>query len=160
MVKEFDEELAGRIAILVDCSGGGDKTVLDWAARAAGSVALACLDRGDHVDLVDLGRGETVSVSPFSDPDIVLTALARLEEREPGTFALNLKRMCATLAPRTALCFVFTAAVGDAHELAVGRLVEQGRRVSVCLPESVAGPDWPRGVNAFAYGAGALVECG
>ncbi|MBT3375460.1 MAG: DUF58 domain-containing protein [Lentisphaerae bacterium] len=160
MVKEFDEELAGRIAVLVDCSVEEGAPVLDRAARAAGSVALACLDRGDHVDVVDLGRGELVSVSPFVDSDVVLTALARLEGKGPGTFGSHLEEVSGRLGPRTALCFVLTGAVTEAHDAVVCRLVERGRRVSVCLPDSVGALEWPPEVRVFQYGERSLAPCG
>lgn len=84
MVKEFDEELAGRVLLVVEGGKGrapDGEWVLDHAARAAASLALAALDAGHQVVLAEPATGKLADVSPFADTSAVLAALAGIRAR-------------------------------------------------------------------------------
>jgi len=159
MVKEFDEELSGRVSLLVDCSAArtpdGDST-LDWAARAAGSLALAALEQGNQVELADLGAGTVLSVSPFADVDVLLSALARLKER-PGPVPLTeVQELLERLPRRSGLCFVLTRPDQERIGFIENDPLCAGRTVSVCVPDFAEPLDWPAHADLRRYSAHAL----
>ncbi len=140
MVKEFDEELSGRVSIVVDRRGGrtpDGERVLDWAARAAGSLALSALDEGNHVELTDLAGGPVHVFTPFTDPDAVLDALARLGERalaaQDATECVD--GVLAECSGTSALCFVLTQPDADVLSAVAARSAMERRPVSLYVPE-------------------------
>lgn len=140
MVKTFDEELSGRISIILDGGASGNGRVLDAAARAAGSLMFAALDEGHHVELIDLDRLELAVFPPFADGQEILDRLARLA-LTPGTLqADRLRTAVDRLSRRSAVCLVlteFNAAVSAVLDL----LVERHRHVSLYLPSGVQPPE-------------------
>lgn len=73
MVKVFDEELSGRVAVVLDCGSSGDAAAFDDAVRAAGSLVFAALDAGHHVEWLDLASLEPDLIPPFADGHAILT---------------------------------------------------------------------------------------
>jgi uncharacterized protein (DUF58 family) len=86
MVKTFEEELGGRVSLLVDCAPD-DTNKVDDAVRAAASLAVATLQEGHHLELITSSSGNAIRLAPFSDEGELLDLLARYE---PGKPALNL----------------------------------------------------------------------
>ena len=80
MVKMFEEELGGRVTLILDCAPGEIK-VIDDAVRAAGSLAVACLQNGHHVEFVERTDEPTLRITAFSDEGELLERLARYEPR-------------------------------------------------------------------------------
>lgn len=76
MVKTFEEELGGRVSLILDCAtGDSDKT--DNAVRAAASLAAATLQEGHHLEFIDLSEEPVLRLAPFSDESELLERLAR-----------------------------------------------------------------------------------
>jgi uncharacterized protein (DUF58 family) len=133
MVKTFNEELSGRVAIVLDCGAAGDAQVFDDAVRCAGSLVFAALDAGHHVEWLDLASAEPEVIPPFADGHEMLDRLARLSvEAKP----LDRERLCnalSRLSAKSAVHVVLTQASSAAVE-AVNELRGRGRSVSVYLP--------------------------
>lgn len=102
MVKTFDEELSGRVAIVLDCGSSGDAKVFDDAVRAAGSLVFAALDAGHHVEWLDLASMEPDVLPPFADGHEILDRLARLRA-EPQRLAPDRQRGAPELSRLNAL---------------------------------------------------------
>jgi uncharacterized protein (DUF58 family) len=88
MVKTFEEELGGRLSIIIDgrFTGGSrpDRSTnevnlkkLDDCLRAVASLATAALQEGDHVELVESLTATPFRLAPFSDEGELLERLAR-----------------------------------------------------------------------------------
>lgn len=155
MVKEFDEELSGRIAILVDSAPlktSAGKPALDWAARAAASLTLSALGRGDGVDLIDI-RSLRVHRSPqLANCGVILEALARLPEASTPLNDEQLVKALLTAPRRSAACVVLTDYDGGILDVMEG--VRRPGGVTVCLPEFKPAPsDRLKGMKVIAYGA-------
>ena len=136
MVKEFNEELSGRISFILDCSPAlaenGEK-VLDWAARCTGSLIFSALDKGHHTELVDLGSLELLSIPPYSDGDMILEALARTVEKEGCMNINNFEKAVSMLPVKSSLCLVlgrFDVEIGNY----IHNLIKERRVVSIYLP--------------------------
>jgi uncharacterized protein (DUF58 family) len=147
-VKELEEELSGRVALVLDASTGG--VVLDSAARAAASLLYSALDCGHHVELVDLSRLERVLVPPFSDGAPALDALARLEPDRTSLTRERLELAVGSVSAKASIVLVLTRLVPELdawlHAPALAR-----RRLSVLLPAAVLGGDEPSGVRVRRY---------
>jgi uncharacterized protein (DUF58 family) len=164
MVKEFDEELSGRVALLVDCRGGDGTAAqsrLDDAARTAASLALAALEQGHHVELATLQPGCPVTaVSPFMDSDVVLDALARLT---PGPSTLrreDLAELLARLSPKASRCLILSRECDVLHALMAAELAASSRPVAVYLPEDQPPGPWPTGVRHWQYRGDRVLAAG
>lgn len=161
MVKEFNEELAGRVSIIVD--PGADETddgdrLIDWAARAAGSVAFAALDQNHHVELIDLNESKLLRNPSFQDGEAILEFLARLKIRgEP--LASDAPRHALDLASkRSAVCLVATAVNPVLIEF-LEHVVAEGRVVTVMIPTIDSNGDAiPPGVTVKRYGKNSIAE--
>ncbi len=133
MVKTFDEELSGRVAVVLDCGSSGDVKVFDDAVRAAGSLVFAALDAGHHVEWLDLASLEPEVIPPFADGHEILDRLARLPVAPESLSAARLLGAMERLSAKCAVHLVLTQATASASE-AVARLRQRGRSVSVYLP--------------------------
>ena len=81
-VKEFQESITTEVALFVDCSrlgltGLGEQTSLEYAVKAAGSVARVALEKAHHVELFLVGK-ETEHLPSGSGQDHLLLLLDRL----------------------------------------------------------------------------------
>lgn len=156
MVKEFSEELSGRITIIIDRTPSAEddegETNLDSAVRAVGSLTLSALDIGHHVDIVPVESKEITHFPPFADGTVLLDMLARMEETEGQVPSLEELRNAVDLASRrSAVCFVMTAS-NEALSLIAKQLLEERRKVSALLPEGLENvPDLPDGMKLSFY---------
>ncbi len=141
-VREFDEELSGRTAIVLDCAVPGlepeaQGLLLDAACRAAGSLGLAVLDAGNQLEFCRLGTPpEQLSVPPFTDGGLLLDALARARALPLPLTSVEIDIALAELPQRCALCFVLPR-LHPAILDCVRRLAADRRNLLLCLP---AGP--------------------
>jgi uncharacterized protein (DUF58 family) len=135
MVKTFEEELGGRLSIILDCAGG-EPRVINNAVRAAASIGVAALLEGCHLELRD-SPAEPLHLAPFGDEGELLIRLAR---STPEAFPWDVGQLWrkSTLA-----------IVGTRWREAWRPLVEiaraQNRRAFLYLPE---GENIPGGVDA------------
>jgi uncharacterized protein (DUF58 family) len=78
MVKTFEEELGGRVSLLLDC-GPAEIRVVDHAVRAVGSLGVAALQAGHQLEFIDLTDEPVLRYAAFSDEGEFLERLARYE---------------------------------------------------------------------------------
>lgn len=133
MVKVFDEELSGRVAVVLDCGSSGDAKILDDAVRAAGSLVFAALDAGHHVEWLDLASLEPDLIPPFVDGHEILDRFARLSAEPQSLAPDRLRGALERLSVKSAVHLVLTQSTAAASD-AVARLRQRGRSVSVYLP--------------------------
>ena len=76
MVKTFEEELGGRVSLILDCAVV-ETAMVDNAIRAAASVGVASLQDGHHLEFLDLTDSPTLRFASFADESELLERLAR-----------------------------------------------------------------------------------
>ena len=157
MVKTFDEELSGRVAVVLDCGSSGDVKVFDDAVRAAGSLVFAALDAGHHVEWLDLASLEPEVIPPFADGHEILDRLARLPVAPESLSAARLLGAVERLSAKCAVHLVLTQATAAAGE-AVARLRQRGRSVSVYLPAGELARETFRDAAVWCYRERSLEE--
>jgi uncharacterized protein (DUF58 family) len=150
MVKTFEEELAGRVAILSDGGSSGDPDHLDDCLRAAGSLIFAALDGGDHVEWVNLADARLLVIPPFADGFEVLERLARTPLDRDSLSAPRLRKAVTLVSSRSAYALVLTRMPAGVAEV-IAELIHANRKVSVYLPATHPLPPEPRGVRWFHY---------
>ena len=139
MVKECDEELSGRVGLLLDPATAVDADsdeVLHQAARAAASLTLAALDAGHHVAFLVIGAGqhEPVVVPPFDDGDVVLDLLARVRTRPPEDDRHALAQAIERLPRRSSICLLTTRADEPAFDRVAFEHDVRARPAALYLP--------------------------
>jgi uncharacterized protein (DUF58 family) len=149
MVKEFSEELSGRLSIILDNRSAGGRDLCDFAARAAGSLAFASLDAGHHVEMVDPSRAETLVVSPFSTGDTLLEFIARAEVAANYDLRLKTMGILDKISGRSSVVIVATAADGLIGT--VEYLLSQNRKVSLYVPEIMNESSLPSNIKVHRY---------
>lgn len=137
MVKEFDEQLSGRVSVILSTSQGkkvdGEST-FDWAARAAGSSVLSALDAGFQVEFVNLVDLKLLSIPPFMDGDVVLEALARITPSFDNSSFHNLDKAVSMVSSKSGLSIILTEISSDCIDY-LNRISENGtRKLSIYLP--------------------------
>ena len=137
MVKTFDEELSGRVAVIMDCGQAGDARMLDDCVRAAGSLIFTALDAGHHVEWIGLHDPRPLLIPPFADGQEILDTLARVTEDRESLTRDRLQTAASRVSPRSAVCLVVTA-VNEALRETLEELRQQNRVVSLYLPEQCA----------------------
>ncbi len=157
MVKSFDEELSGRVAIVLDCGSSGDAKIFDDAVRAAGSLVFAALDAGHHVEWLDLAALEPDLVPPFQDGQVMLDRLARLPVELRSLDPERLQGALERLSAKCAVHLVLTQA-NPAASAAVLDLRRRGRSVSVYLPVGISAEDDYGGAPVWQYREHSLEE--
>ena len=136
MVKEFNEELSGRITIVIDCTPTpkvDGETMLDRAVRAVGSITLAALDLGHHVDIIPLSECRILKFPPFADGTLLLDMLAGVNEKKNCAIRKNFDAAIDLAAGRSAICFVALKPHQELIQLAE-QLLDDRRKVSLYLP--------------------------
>lgn len=165
MVKEFDEELSGRVGILV--SGNADRAIagealFDWTCRAAASLVLAALDAGHQVEftvLNDRDEGPAIlSVPPFADAEVALEALARARATKSPPSADQVVAAVDALPRKAALVFVLTELTDAIREVIIAQATHSRRPIAVYLPVDAGVDDLPGSVRIRRYGAHQLEE--
>ena len=157
MVKTFDEELSGRVAVIADCGSSGNPNTLDDCLRAAGSLIFAALDAGHHVEWLDLGRMEARVIPPFADGNDILDALARIELDPDSLASGRLEHALELVSHKSAICLVLTQVYAETA-IQIEKLITQRRRVSLYLPVHATGVEAVTGVPVFRYSAQAIEE--
>ncbi|MDB4459171.1 DUF58 domain-containing protein [bacterium] len=130
MTRTYDEELSGRVALVIDSSF---EKHLDDALRAAGSVIFAALDEGHHVELVLLSDLSQVVIPPFTDGQEILDLLARIEANGELAGVDDVNRAVDKVSKRSSLVFVMTSADRPYEDL-VNQLKSRGRVLTVMQP--------------------------
>ena len=131
MVKSFEEELAGRAALLVCCEKSSPH--VEACIRAAGSMALAGIEAGHQIEFLNVNEERRVRVQPFGDTSRLLEELARFY---PAAGAVTPEKMAEALgqiAKRSAIHFVATS-VTSLLEAEINRLQNAQKLVTLHLP--------------------------
>jgi uncharacterized protein (DUF58 family) len=134
MVREFDEELSGRVGVIV----GSDEAFLDWACRAAASLMLSALDQGYQVEYCDLRNREVVSVPPFADGGVFMDALARLSPEPRQLTPEHIESCVDKLPAKGGLAFVLTSLNPEGCARINALAEHERRKVVVYLPAPLA----------------------
>ncbi len=153
MVREYSEELSGRISFILDCSPvpaeNGERRV-DWAVRCAGSLIFAALDVGHHAELIDLAELEFMAIPPFSGGDAILERLARVKEAGTASSHNDFDKALAALSNKSAICMILTSPSTASAETASG-LAAKRRTVSAYLPAKYMGGNFDGGGCSVKY---------
>ncbi len=153
MVKEFDEELSGRLTILIDTVAaktpdGGIS--LDWAARAAASLAVATLRRGDGVELIDIRQLRIHRAPQLANCEVILNVLACLVETSTPLETSTLQEAIASTPRRSTLCVILTNVSPEL--LAVLKHLQRIGGVNLFLPEHIPlQKNEVQGLNLYSY---------
>ena len=107
MVKTFEEELSGRLAVVLSCDGAATDQV-DNCVRAAGSLLMTALEAGHQAAFWDPETNQFVVLPPFADGGDLLLALARYEPKP----IRNWQEVAAKLPRKSTVALVATAARG------------------------------------------------
>lgn len=131
MVKSFEEELAGRAAILVFCQRNNPHA--ESCIRAAGSIAHAGIEAGHQIEFQNLNASRRLRVQPFGDTSRLLEELARYN---PSAGTLDPERIGAAIAQipkRSAIHFVLTG-LDAMIEAKVNKLLNTQKLVVLHVP--------------------------
>lgn len=128
MVKTFDEELAGRVAVIIHCHGA-TADLVDDCVRAAGSIILAALQSGHQVAVWNLVKKAFQNVPPFSDGSEVLHDLARFEPLPIQEWDLVMEKL-----PRRSAVALAGAAAGEEESLFLRECSLRNRKTSLYVP--------------------------
>lgn len=137
MVKTFDEELSGRVSIIVDSGDSGNRTALDDGVRAAGSLLFASLEAGNHAELVELGTLAHHLIPPFTTNEHLLDLLARLEMKPHCLEYSRLSAAVDLVSRKSALVFVATRLTDSLRQIA-SEAAAGHRLVHVYVPATTA----------------------
>ena len=132
MVKTFDEELAGRVAVIISCDGARGE-VVDDCVRAAGSVIMTALQGGHQVAVWNAGNENFQNIPPFSDGSEVLHDLARFEPK-PVRWETVVDKI-----PRRSAVALVSARLRPPEEDFLRQLSLKHRRCTVYLPAGTDG---------------------
>jgi uncharacterized protein (DUF58 family) len=131
MVKSFEEELAGRAALLVFSQKSSPHA--EACIRAAGSIAHAGVEAGHQIDFQNLNQDRRVRIQPFGDAARLLEELARYESSETGMTAVELHSAIANVAKRSAIHFILTN-LDSVFESEIKKLIGAQKLVVVHVP--------------------------
>lgn len=147
MSKVFDEELSGRVAVLIVVGPAHES--LDDAVRTAASLVLAGLEAGHRVDWVCAHEAHPNALSPFADPAEVLDQLAAIPSPASHPTPAELEAAASAL-PVKALLHVVAAEPGPDLTRALGRLAEGNRALRLYLPAHAVADSLPFPVTRYA----------
>jgi uncharacterized protein (DUF58 family) len=133
MVKTFDEELSGRISILLDCNGAEKEAAAENAIRAAGSLIFAALEAGHFVELCVLPETDRLLIPPFADGTEALLRLAKVEVSGDLTKISALDAALDQVSRKAAIIYLGTV-LNERKTEWLHKVHSQGRKVSVYLP--------------------------
>jgi uncharacterized protein (DUF58 family) len=134
MVKTFEEELSGKVSLLIYLKAGEPSHAMDDALRAAGSLMFATLDAGHQLEWCLLHEGTMRKTAPYSDGSEILEDLARAEPPEAEATEEAWNQTAKQLSRRSALVVVATSADRKALEW-IQNQGSGGRRTCLYLPK-------------------------
>jgi uncharacterized protein (DUF58 family) len=139
MTKQFEEELSGKAAILLELPDTSEEPEILDCLRLAGSLAFAALDEGHQVEFIILGDSEPLKVAPFEDGTQILEALASASSRRIlDADGLRLAR--EALSRKSALNVVTPEFRADWSEIIQSWRAMENRVCRMYLPETWRGP--------------------
>jgi len=147
MSKVFDEELSGRVAVLI--AAGPDSDSLDDAVRAAASLVLAGLEAGHRVDWICAHEAHPIALSPFADQAEVLDQLAAIPSPVGHPTEAELETAASALPTKAMLHAVASDASPELARM-LRRLADQNRPFRLYLPAHAAADSLPFPVTRYA----------
>ena len=139
MTKQFEEELSGKSAILVELPDTSGEPDLVDCLRLAGSLAFAALDEGHHVEFLILGDSEPLKVAPFEDGTQILEALASASSRRVLS-AEDIRQARESLSRKSALNVLTPEFRSDWNNIIQSWRAMDNRVCQMYLPETWRGP--------------------
>jgi uncharacterized protein (DUF58 family) len=133
MVKTFEEELGGRVCLILCCEPA-EMRIVDNSVRAAGSLAVAALQAGHQLEFIDLTSAPVLRFAAFSDESEILERLARYEV--PATRDLP---AADAIWRRSTVGLVATAWKEEWREW-LDEIRGVNRQVQIYLPEGACAP--------------------
>jgi uncharacterized protein (DUF58 family) len=147
MSKVFDEELSGRVAVLIVV--GADPDRLDDAVRAAASLVLAGLEAGHRVDWICAHEAHPIALSPFADQAEVLDQLAAIPAPADHPTPAELETAASALPVKAMLHLVAAEATPELAGV-LRRMAEQNRAFRLYLPAHAAADSLPFPATRYA----------
>ncbi|HBM15832.1 MAG TPA: hypothetical protein DD381_05765 [Lentisphaeria bacterium] len=136
MVKEYTEELSGKISFIIDSTFvqlSDNESITDSAIRAAGSLIFASLDSSHTIEILNLKEQIIHTYQPFSDSDMILDYLARLEVSKNPYEIEKLNNSLSLVSKSSSLCFIFSL-LNNKILNCLYYLAENGRVINLLLP--------------------------
>lgn len=136
MVKEFDEERAGYVALWLDvypCTSPDSRDLLDAACRMAASLALSALEEKHHVKFIVCGEDEVLDINHFPEMDEILKKLASVKFKNHSPFSGKVRRILNKLPFSFSHNFIMLNPREEVINFA-SELVLKKRKVAVYLP--------------------------
>jgi len=118
-----------------------------------GSLALAALDKGNQLSLVNLGTGDLAHISPFNGSDIVLEFMARIAEQEASTVTTYLEDILVRVPKKSSLCFVLTGEDRDLPGFLKEGSLCRKRIITFYIPDFMENTTWLKGYPVHRYSA-------
>ncbi|HIL71701.1 MAG TPA: DUF58 domain-containing protein [Verrucomicrobia bacterium] len=133
MVKTFDEELSGRVALLIDTGQNGNSERLDDCLRVVGSLAFEALEAGHHIEWVNIADGRMTLYPPFTDGQEILNQLAGIQRNPNCVTPSNLTRAVQSTNRKSAVNFILTEWHESIDEI-LDLLLNDRRKTAIYLP--------------------------
>ncbi|MCH2174888.1 MAG: DUF58 domain-containing protein [Lentisphaeria bacterium] len=150
MVKEFEEELAGRVGLIfLPQIKNKDSETFENAVRCCSSLMNATQEAGHQLDAIIAGRTNRIQVPPFSDGRDWLDELAAVQASKVGIDMESLLLDVNKLPSKSSICIV--ALHTPNSELDMIRSLFPKRKVAVYIPESVDNPTLSENVRVYFY---------
>lgn len=150
MVKSFEEELAGRAALLVYCEKGGAHS--EACIRAAGSIALAGIEAGHEIDFQNLNQGRRVRIKPFGETSRLLEELARYETPPTNLSTAQMNAIANEMPKPKIARFIPLSELNRRHSAKVALSEETIRNAIMQVPKRSAIHFVVTGINAVLEG--------
>jgi hypothetical protein len=131
MIKTYEEELAGRAALLVHSDPSSPHA--EACVAAAGSLAMAGIEAGHQMIWHNLNQGRRLLLPPFADTSNLLEELARFKTTEDQLNPKTLKTVIDSVRPRVAIHFVVTS-LTPLIEKQINDLIARDKLVVLHLP--------------------------
>jgi len=140
-VKTYEEELSGKVSLLLDDREKCTPQDFEAALRACGGLAFAALDAGHQVEWCSLSDGSFHMWTPFTDAELILDELARARQRPAAEWGPLLESALNRASKRSSISVILAKPL----ELAAAEIQDlrsRERSVTLFAPASATHPDF------------------
>ncbi len=138
MVKEYTEELSGKISFIIEPRNillKNNESIGNLAVRASGSLILSALDAGHNIEICDVSMQHVMHIPPFADTDLILEYLARLNDEQEPYKKEKIDSALLSMSRVSSVCFVLSSINNSMNE-SIYSLLHSGRSVNLYLPHN------------------------